>query len=43
MKKVIFTLLLALAASVSIISCTEEEVAPSADNGGGKDIVIIKQ
>lgn len=42
MKKVIFTLLIAFISSLSITSCTEEEVTPNAENGGGaeSDIVI---
>jgi hypothetical protein len=35
MKRIIFTLLFALVSTMSIVSCTEEEVTPSADNGGG--------
>lgn len=37
MKKFIYTALLVLATTLTITSCTEEEVTPSsqADNGGG--------
>jgi hypothetical protein len=36
MKKFIYILLLAGAASVTISSCTEEEISPSTElNGGG--------
>jgi hypothetical protein len=34
MKKFIYILLLALASSMTVVSCTEEEVAPSTENGG---------
>jgi len=37
MKKIIYILLLAFSASVSLSACTEEEVTPSTElkNGGG--------
>jgi hypothetical protein len=36
MKKLIYTLLIAFAASMSFTACTEEEVKPSSElNGGG--------
>ena len=37
MKKIIYTLLFALASSLAFTSCTEEEVSPDAhySNGGG--------
>ncbi len=35
MKKLFYIFLLALASSVTITSCTEEEVKPASDNGGG--------
>jgi hypothetical protein len=38
MKKIIYILLLAFSASISLSACTEEEVAPSTElkrNGGG--------
>jgi hypothetical protein len=34
MKKIIFTLLVAFASALTISGCTEEEVAPSTENGG---------
>jgi hypothetical protein len=34
MKKIIFTLLIAFVCAGSFTSCTEEEVAPSTENGG---------
>lgn len=34
MKRIIFTLLIAFATTVSITSCTEEEIAPNTENGG---------
>jgi hypothetical protein len=34
MKKFIYIALLALVSSLTIVSCTEEEVAPSTENGG---------
>ncbi len=34
MKKIIYALLIAFASSMVVTACTEEEVAPSADNGG---------
>ena len=41
MKKIIFTLLIAFLSSLTFVSCTEEEVAPSTENGGTvvKDMV----
>jgi len=36
MKKFITVVLLSLAASIAITSCTEEEVTPSEYNGGGQ-------
>ena len=35
MKKVFLILLMAFASAITITSCTEEEVKPSSDNGGG--------
>jgi hypothetical protein len=35
MKKVIFTLLFAFATALSFTACTEEEIAPNTENGGG--------
>lgn len=36
MKKIIYTLLFAFAASVTFTACTEEEVTPNTElNGGG--------
>ena len=34
MKKIIYTLLIVFASAMSFTSCTEEEVAPSTENGG---------
>jgi hypothetical protein len=34
MRKLIYIALLAFASSMTIVSCTEEEVAPSTENGG---------
>jgi len=34
MKKFIYIALLALVSSLTIVSCTEEEVAPATENGG---------
>lgn len=34
MKKFIYIALLAIASSMTIVSCTEEEIAPSTENGG---------
>ena len=34
MKKVIYTLLFAFASALTFTACTEEEVAPSTENGG---------
>jgi hypothetical protein len=36
MKKIIYIILFALVSSVAITACTEEEVAPSSSNGGGR-------
>ncbi|MEJ1239798.1 hypothetical protein WBG78_16795 [Chryseolinea sp. T2] len=39
MKKVIYSLIIALAASMAFTACTEEEVTPSTVmNGGGQGI-----
>ncbi|NJM25721.1 MAG: hypothetical protein HC859_09760 [Bacteroidia bacterium] len=35
MKKLFYVLMFALASGLAITSCTEEEVKPSTDNGGG--------
>jgi hypothetical protein len=43
MKKIIFTLLIAFLSAVSFTACTEEEVAPSTENGGATyDIGKVK-
>lgn len=34
MKRIIITMLFAIVSAFSIVSCTEEEIAPSTDNGG---------
>lgn len=34
MKKLIYILLVAISSSLVFASCTEEEVAPKAENGG---------
>ena len=34
MKRIIYALLIAFACASSFTSCTEEEVAPSTENGG---------
>jgi hypothetical protein len=34
MKKIIFTLLIAFASGLAFTSCTEEEIAPTTENGG---------
>lgn len=36
MKKLIAIFLFALATSITVTSCTEEEIAPSEYNGGGQ-------
>jgi hypothetical protein len=35
MKKFFYTLLIAFASTLALSSCTEEEVTPSTENGGG--------
>ena len=35
MKKIIYILLVAIASALTITSCTEENVAPKTENGGG--------
>lgn len=35
MKKMFYVLFIAIAASLAITSCTEETIAPAAENGGG--------
>jgi hypothetical protein len=43
MKKIIYTLLIAFASAVSFTACTEEDVAPSTENGGavfGDDVKL---
>ena len=34
MKKIIYTLLIAFSSAMVFTACTEEEVAPSTENGG---------
>ena len=34
MKKIIYMLFIAIASAMAITSCTEEEVAPTTENGG---------
>jgi hypothetical protein len=34
MKKIIYTLLIVFACAMSFTACTEEEIAPSTENGG---------
>jgi hypothetical protein len=34
MKKLILTLLIAFASALTFTACTEEEIAPSSENGG---------
>ncbi|MEO5602408.1 MAG: hypothetical protein ABIR06_15920 [Cyclobacteriaceae bacterium] len=34
MKRIIFTLLIAISSAMTFTSCTEEEVAPNTENGG---------
>jgi hypothetical protein len=34
MKRLIFTLLVAVASAMAVTSCTEEEVVPNTENGG---------
>jgi hypothetical protein len=36
MKKFIYILLVSVAASLSFTSCTEEQVEPKSENGGGQ-------
>ena len=36
MKKIIYLLLFAIASSLSITACTEEEVTPTTNGGGGE-------
>lgn len=43
MKKIIYTLLIAVSSSLVFTACTEEEIAPTAENGGGSDIVTIQK
>ena len=35
MKKFIYAIVIALSCSMALTACTEEEVAPSTENGGG--------
>ena len=44
MKKIIVALLFAFMTSLTISSCTEEEIAPNTENGGtvSSDIVVRK-
>ena len=34
MKRIVYALLIAFASSIAFTACTEEEVAPSTENGG---------
>ena len=36
MKKLIYALVIALTSSFVFTGCTEEEIAPSSENGGGQ-------
>lgn len=38
MRKFIYIAILALASSMTIVACTEEEIAPSTENGGAAPI-----
>lgn len=42
MKKFIYIALLAIATSLTLSSCTEEEIAPTTENGGGNVIPDAK-
>ena len=35
MKKLIYIILISFVSSITITACTEEEVIPTQDNGGG--------
>jgi hypothetical protein len=43
MKKIIYALLIAVSSSLAFTACTEEEIAPSSENGGGDDIITIRK
>ena len=44
MKKLLYIFLLAVATSLTITSCTEEEVTPKSEfNGGGADVDPVKR
>jgi len=35
MKKVLYIVLLTLSCALTVVSCTEEDVKPKSENGGG--------
>lgn len=35
MKKIVLALLFVVSTAMTFVSCTEEEIAPGSDNGGG--------
>jgi hypothetical protein len=43
MKKIVFTLMIALATALSITACTEEQVQPSYENGGGVELDGVRK
>lgn len=43
MKKIVYALMIAVSCAFLFSSCTEEEIAPNTENGGGGDSVIIRK
>ena len=43
MKRIIYAVLIAVSSALSITACTEEEVIPSTENGGGLEADPIKK
>jgi hypothetical protein len=43
MKRIIYAALFAMFCTLAITSCTEEEVTPNTENGGGLEIDPIKK
>lgn len=43
MKKIIYALLIAISSALTFTACTEEEVAPSTENGGTLELDPVKK
>lgn len=43
MKKIIYAFVIAVSSALVFTACTEEEVTPGLDNGGGTPIVNVEK